>query len=670
MLLGVDVGGTFTDAVLLDGERLHTAKVPTTPDDQSRGVIAAVEEVLERAGAEPAEVEAFAHGMTVGTNALLEERGARTALVATAASPTCSRSAARTAPASTASARRSRRRWSTASCASRPPSGSAPRASSSRSRDGGGRAAGRASCARAAPSRSPICLLFSYLDPSHERRIAERAAATRCPDVHVSASHEVLPALPRVRALLDHRRSTPTSRPCSAATWAASPRPAGERGLPRAAGDAVLRRRRAEPPRRRGPAPGASSRARPAARSAPACSPEPRGDGDALGFDMGGTSCDVCVVEGGEVRRTDSREIDGPPDPAADGRRPHGRRRRRLDRLARRRRRAARRARARRAPSPGPPATAAAAPSRRSPTPTCCSATSPPTRELAGGVALDAERGASAAIAALGERARPRRARDRRGDRPGRQPGDGPGAARGHRRARRRPARLRAAALRRRRPDARRGDRRRARDRAHPLPARRRRPLGARPLASDRRRDTARTVMLARRRAQRRARSPPRSSELIASRCSRAWRAPSSRSSTSCATAARRSSCRCRGRPSPTRPSSPRTSRAEHEARYGYRDPEGAVELVDDPPAAGRAGPRAAPARRAGGRRLDRERSARSASTASGSRRRCCAASRPPGSRPTGPCVFELPEATLVLPPGWSASRRRGRARSRAEARR
>ena len=46
MLLGVDVGGTFTDAVLVDGERIQTAKVPTTPEDQSVGVIAAVEEVL------------------------------------------------------------------------------------------------------------------------------------------------------------------------------------------------------------------------------------------------------------------------------------------------------------------------------------------------------------------------------------------------------------------------------------------------------------------------------------------------------------------------------------------------------------------------------------------------------------------------------------------------
>src|SRR4051812_2591212 len=83
MLLGVDVGGTFTDAALLDGDRLHTAKVPSTPENQSRGVIAAVESVLRRAEAAAADVEGFTHGMTVGTNALLEERGARTALVAT-----------------------------------------------------------------------------------------------------------------------------------------------------------------------------------------------------------------------------------------------------------------------------------------------------------------------------------------------------------------------------------------------------------------------------------------------------------------------------------------------------------------------------------------------------------------------------------------------------------
>src|ERR671917_890487 len=83
MLLGVDVGGTFTDAVLATGGRLVTAKAATTPEDQSEGVMAAVSTALERADARAADVEGFAHGMTVATNALLEGRGARTVLVAT-----------------------------------------------------------------------------------------------------------------------------------------------------------------------------------------------------------------------------------------------------------------------------------------------------------------------------------------------------------------------------------------------------------------------------------------------------------------------------------------------------------------------------------------------------------------------------------------------------------
>src|SRR4051794_20454847 len=84
MLLGVDVGGTFTDAVIAAGGRLITAKAPTTPEDQSEGVLAAVEAALERAGASAEQVRAFAHGTTVATNALLEGQGARTVLVATA----------------------------------------------------------------------------------------------------------------------------------------------------------------------------------------------------------------------------------------------------------------------------------------------------------------------------------------------------------------------------------------------------------------------------------------------------------------------------------------------------------------------------------------------------------------------------------------------------------
>src|ERR1700722_14260561 len=83
MLLGVDVGGTFTDAVLVLDGRIVTAKAPSTPDDQSEGVMAAIAAALERAGRRPDEIERFAHGMTVATNALLEGKGARTALIAT-----------------------------------------------------------------------------------------------------------------------------------------------------------------------------------------------------------------------------------------------------------------------------------------------------------------------------------------------------------------------------------------------------------------------------------------------------------------------------------------------------------------------------------------------------------------------------------------------------------
>jgi N-methylhydantoinase A len=84
VLLGVDVGGTFTDAVLAVDGRVVTAKAPSTPEDQSIGVLAAVTAALERAGAEAGDVGAFSHGMTVATNALLEGRGVRTAHVLTA----------------------------------------------------------------------------------------------------------------------------------------------------------------------------------------------------------------------------------------------------------------------------------------------------------------------------------------------------------------------------------------------------------------------------------------------------------------------------------------------------------------------------------------------------------------------------------------------------------
>ncbi len=81
-VVGVDVGGTFTDIVLLADGEITTAKVPSTAD-QSRGVIDGLLEACERAEIEPTALESFSHAMTVSVNALLEQQGATTAVVTT-----------------------------------------------------------------------------------------------------------------------------------------------------------------------------------------------------------------------------------------------------------------------------------------------------------------------------------------------------------------------------------------------------------------------------------------------------------------------------------------------------------------------------------------------------------------------------------------------------------
>ena len=80
--LGVDVGGTFTDVVLLVDGAVTTAKVPTT-DDQSEGVLDGIRTASEAAGIETGDIAQFRHAMTVATNALLEGEGSQTALVTT-----------------------------------------------------------------------------------------------------------------------------------------------------------------------------------------------------------------------------------------------------------------------------------------------------------------------------------------------------------------------------------------------------------------------------------------------------------------------------------------------------------------------------------------------------------------------------------------------------------
>ncbi|HEU4368579.1 MAG TPA: hydantoinase/oxoprolinase family protein [Methylomirabilota bacterium] len=84
MQIGVDIGGTFTDIVALDRTgRLSLTKVPSTPKDLLEGIGAAVSQVLALAGAPSSAVERFIHGTTVATNAILEQKGAVTAVLTT-----------------------------------------------------------------------------------------------------------------------------------------------------------------------------------------------------------------------------------------------------------------------------------------------------------------------------------------------------------------------------------------------------------------------------------------------------------------------------------------------------------------------------------------------------------------------------------------------------------
>lgn len=83
--LGVDVGGTFTDLLLIneDSGDTYTAKVPSTPEDSSIGVLNGISRICEESGVEPNEVELVMHGTTVATNAVLTGKGATVALLTT-----------------------------------------------------------------------------------------------------------------------------------------------------------------------------------------------------------------------------------------------------------------------------------------------------------------------------------------------------------------------------------------------------------------------------------------------------------------------------------------------------------------------------------------------------------------------------------------------------------
>src|SRR4028118_967552 len=185
--IGVDVGGTFTDLVALSEGAVTTAKVPSTPQDQSAGVMNAI----HTSEVEPEAVFALAHGMTVATNALLERRGARTALVTTEGFRDVLEIARQNRPSLYDLTQ------------DRPPT-LVPRELRFTVRERMGpegeispldeKSLEKAIAAvqEAEVEAVAVCLLFAFMHPEHEKRVGE-ALREALPDVHVSLSSEVLP---------------------------------------------------------------------------------------------------------------------------------------------------------------------------------------------------------------------------------------------------------------------------------------------------------------------------------------------------------------------------------------------------------------------------------------------------------------------------------------------
>lgn len=300
MILGVDVGGTFTDAVAIDATGVRTGKAPTTPEDQSLGVMAAVEQALDDTA--PDRVERFVHGMTVGTNALLEGKTARTALVVTEgftdleelgrqARPELYRlCVAGPAPLVPAELRIAAPERCGPDGVLRPLDGDALRRQLEQLEDD--------------VESLAVCLLWGFRHPEHEQ-----AAATIAREVvsaHVSTSHETAAVFREyercVTTIIDAAVSPllRTYLDRLADRTAAAGLPAPEIMLSSGGVvDAATAGRHGSWTVLSGPAGGAVAAARAA------------GAGGAVALDMGGTSCDVSVALDGQVAIGGGREIAG-----------------------------------------------------------------------------------------------------------------------------------------------------------------------------------------------------------------------------------------------------------------------------------------------------------------------------------------------------------------------
>jgi N-methylhydantoinase A len=293
--LGIDVGGTFTDAVLVEDGRMRVAKVPTAAR-QEESVVASA------AALGASDIDRFTHGTTIATNALLQRRGARTALVTNEGFE------------HVLHLRRQTRAHLYRPCVEHPP----PLVPLERCVGVRGRTGADGELEPLDLSTLPeldaeaiaVSLLFSFRNPGAEREVAEELRR-RYPSAHVVASHEVAPEF------REYERASTTAvdaylGPVLSSYLGSLAGACGDAGLPAplvmrsSGGLATLDEAAAHAAFAllSGPAAGVVGAARVASLA---------GFENALSFDMGGTSTDVCAIVDGFAHRESERLVDGLP---------------------------------------------------------------------------------------------------------------------------------------------------------------------------------------------------------------------------------------------------------------------------------------------------------------------------------------------------------------------
>ena len=195
--VGIDVGGTFTDLMLVDDETggVTVHKVPSTPSDPSVATMDGLRELCALGGVEPSAIDQLLHGTTVATNIVLERNGSRTGMITTRGFRDIVYIGRHRRP-KTFSIYQDLP-WREPTLVERrlrlpvtervvPPGEVHTPLDEDEVRDAARR------LAEAGVEAVAVCFLFSFLKPDHERRVKE-ILAEELPDVHLSISHEVVP---------------------------------------------------------------------------------------------------------------------------------------------------------------------------------------------------------------------------------------------------------------------------------------------------------------------------------------------------------------------------------------------------------------------------------------------------------------------------------------------